>query len=213
MKTMILAFPLMFSTLSVPTQAQSEWWKMGSEKKKPAATASNPASKPNAGTDDKSGDIKQRIKGFKNSGRFSVRYDKFRDSTLVSVGPFFIGGTKAYVMSGFQLEMSAHFFWNTEQQSQHVYLRFKSTSRDWKFLKDSELLALVDGERMRFGEGERDSDIGRRRVSESMIYTVPTDLFVRLGKAASAELKLGRIELALKDEHKEAFRDLLSLMR
>jgi hypothetical protein len=64
---------------------------------------------------------------------------------------------------------------------------------------------------MEFGEGDRDSDIRRGGVSESMIYSIPIERFLKMGQATSTELKIGRVELTLKDEHKEAFRDLYSL--
>lgn len=157
-------------------------------------------------------DLESKIKTFRNSKRFSVKYDKFRDDTHVSVGPFFVGGTKAYVWRGLKLEMSAHIFLD-RQPVKYVYLRFASHTRDWTFLKNSEMLALVDGERMQFGEGERDSDIRRGGVSESLVYSIPLEQFAKIGQATNAELKIGTVELALKDEHKEAFRDLLSLAR
>jgi hypothetical protein len=205
MKLLLTAILL---AMPISSQAQNDdWWKMASDKKK-ASTAPQPKG---STTESAAVDIKQRIKGFRNDRRFSVRYDKFRDDTLVSVGPFYVGGTKSYVVSGFQLEMTAYLFLDKEPVK-YLYIRFHSSSRDWTFLKNSELLALVDGERMQFGEGDRDSDVRRGGVSESMVYAIPVERFEKMGRATSAELKIGSVELTLKDEHKEAFRNLLSLM-
>jgi len=205
----VLAVPV-----AVSAQTNKDWWKMEADKKKSATATREPSQQtktmPTTSANPGSADIQQRIKNFRNSKRFSVRYDKFRNDTIVSVGPFFIGGTKSYVVRGFQLEMTAYLLLD-KGPIDHIYLRFDSSSRDWTFLKNSELLALVDGERMQFGEGDRDSDIRRGGVSESMIYPIPIERFLKMGQAASTELKIGRVELTLKDEHKEAFRDLVSL--
>lgn len=152
-----------------------------------------------------------RIKTFRNSGRFSARYDKFRDETRVQVGPFFVGGTGSYIMSGRQLEMSAVFFKSSGESVKTIYLLFQSRSNDWTFLKTRELLVLADGQRFLFGEAERDSDIRRGGVTERLAFDIPFEAFEKMSEAGVCELKVGPLELSLKDEHKEAFRDLLSL--
>lgn len=157
-------------------------------------------------------DLESKIKTFRNNKRFSVKYDKFRDDTHLSVGPFFVGGTKAYIGRGFQLEMSAHIFLQ-KKPAKDVYLQFTAKGRNWTFLKNSEMFVLVDGERMQYGEGDLDSEIRRGGVRESVVFQIPADQFLKLSQATSAELKIGNVELTLKDEHKEAFRDLLSLSK
>jgi len=157
--------------------------------------------------------LTQRIKTFRNNKRFSVKYDKFRDETILKVGPFFVGGTKAYIMSGRQLEMSAAFVKSPGKMVTTIYLLFKSKSSDWTFLKSRGLYVLADGERLSFGEGDRDSRIRGPGVSETLVFDIPIEAFSRISKANSSELKIGPLELTLKDEHKEAFRDLVSLSR
>jgi len=155
--------------------------------------------------------LKQKIKTFRNSGRFSVKYDRFEDRTYVRVGPFFVGGTKAYFMRGFELNMYAVLV-KDKQPRQSIYLIFETQSRDWKLLKTRELYVLMDGERQTFGEGVRDSDVGGYYVQEQIAYLIPADTFAKMAQAKKSELRIGTIELVLKDEHKEAFRDLLSLL-
>ena len=157
--------------------------------------------------------VKRDPDTFRNRRRFSTRYDKFKDETHVSVGPFFIGGTKSYVWSGFQLEMTAHFFskGRITEQPTVFYLAFRSSSKEWQFLRSRELYALVDGERLALGEGDHDSDIRFGGVSELLIYQLSADVFYKLGTAHHVELKIGNMELTLKDEHLEAFRDLYSM--
>jgi hypothetical protein len=40
---------------------------------------------------------------------------------------------------------------------------------------------------------------------------VPKDVFVKLSQAKTIEMRLGRKEVKLKDEHTQAFRDLITL--
>lgn len=106
--------------------------------------------------------------------------------------------------------MSAHLF-IAKQSDPDAYLVFESTSRRWTFLKNQELYALVDGERLSLGEGEWDAELRYRRVSEGVAYKIPLNIMSRIAKANSAELLIGTQELKLKDEHQQAIRDLLSL--
>lgn len=157
-----------------------------------------------------------QIKTFRNHNRFSVKYDKFKDETTILVGPFFIGGTKAYFISGSKLYLYAAFSYPGQQRPASVkdfYLLFESRSRDWKFLRTRDIYAVADGERFTLGEASRDADVGRRSVSEDLAFTVPAEVFAKFGKAEKLEVKLGTLELRLKDEHIEAFRDLYSLSR
>lgn len=157
--------------------------------------------------------LESKIKTFRNHSRFSVKYDKFKDRTVVDVGPFVVGGDMKYALSGSRLYMTGRFSRSgSEGKSPATFsLWFRATGRDWEFLKTRNLYALIDGTRFDLGEGKYDADLRRRNVSESLGFPVPVDVFQKLGAAKSAELKIGRIELTLKDEHKEAFRDLLSL--
>jgi len=101
-----------------------------------------------------------------------------------------------------------------------------SYSQDWLFLREEsrELYAIIDGERVRFGIGERESDIptgfaaglatlgtGRVMVHERLMYKLSREDFSKLANSKSVELKVGNYEFKLKDEHQQAFRDLMSL--
>jgi hypothetical protein len=100
-----------------------------------------------------------------------------------------------------------------ELLSEDFALLFRSRSKEWQFLKNHEMYMLIDGDRVSLGEAEYDGDIERSGVSEFMGYLIPRDLFERLSSARQVELKIGRWEVALKDEHLQAFRDLLSLTK
>jgi hypothetical protein len=159
--------------------------------------------------------LEDKIKGFRNSKRFTVNYDKFKDASRVDVGPFDVGdsirSTRIY-----SLKMTARFFYTGRDPhgpDQDFALLFRSRSGEWQFLKNHELNMLIDGERVSIGEAEYDGDIERSGVSEFMGYLIPPDVFKRLASARQVEFKIGRWEVALKDEHLQALRDLLSLTK
>src|SRR5438128_1767360 len=98
-------------------------------------------------------DLKQRIKRFKNSGRFSVSYDKFKDETDVSVGPFAVSPVKSSVLG-----MDAEFVFGgqtVQEEVTAIFLVFSSYSAfrsgEWTFVDHRDLYAIVDGERMELG--------------------------------------------------------------
>lgn len=159
-------------------------------------------------------DFKLKIKGFKNNKRFAVDYDKFKDQTRIAVGTFSVGGDGTYIMSGAMLSMGAYFFFNGKElkdEVAHYILYFNSSSTDWRFLRDSRLYALVDGERFELGEGTRRSEVRRGGVTEQLLYKLPAETFKKFADAKLVEFRVGAVELKLKDEHMIAFRDLQSL--
>ena len=119
-----------------------------------------------------------------------------------------------YVLTSFELKMSAFFFHKgsvVSESAEDFYLVFSARGKDWRFLRSRDLYAIVDGERMELGEGERDSDVKLGSVSEMLIYRLSPDQFYKIATGHSVDLKIGRLERSLKDEHLEAFRDLYSL--
>lgn len=159
-------------------------------------------------------DLKQRIKTFKNSGRFSIRYDKFKDITDVSVGPFAISPVKGSVL-GMNAEFS--FAGQTVQEDVSVVsLVFSSYSAfrgaGWTFVDHRDLYGIIDGERLELGEGAWKSHIGNLS-SEELVFTLPIATLRKIAEAKTVELKVGLVELKLKEEHLIAFRDLLSLTK
>jgi hypothetical protein len=157
-------------------------------------------------------DLKQRTKTFRNSKRFAIEYDKFKDETLAHVGPFAISS------KGGMVGLYGRFLFRGQSVQTPVetfYLGIIRYGRQWQFLDTDKVYILVDGERYAL-DAARGSRLGNSRayLTEEWL-TVPIDfrLFQKLGTAKSAELKAGSIEAKLKDEHLEAFRDLLSLAR
>src|SRR5688572_9736070 len=78
----------------------------------------------------------------KHKSRISSSYDKFKDETIVRVGPYVLTGTMDYVMTSSQFFMMGTFTFTGQQQEKRVpnaTIAFLSKSKDWKFLKDRSL--------------------------------------------------------------------------
>ena len=152
--------------------------------------------------------IKQKIKTFRNSKRFIVKYDKFKNRTWVSV--WFATGSK----SGGGLSGEVSFQGEEPEGKADYFFAIASYSGNWRYLdkSDRELYAIIDGERMQLGIGDRDSSImPGASVREDITFKLDAETFAKLANSKSVELKVGLIEFKLKDEHQEAFRDLISL--
>jgi hypothetical protein len=157
---------------------------------------------------DQTDDLQHRAKAFRNNKKFKVEYDRFKDETRVSVG-WFIPDSRT-------VEIEAYYFFKGKQPTETVaeiyfVLRTYSRSGDWRFLNNRTLYGTVDGERLDFGEGRRSSHIEPHILSESLRFSIPTEMFKRIASAKSAEFKIAAVEFALNGEHLAAFRDLISL--
>jgi hypothetical protein len=84
---------------------------------------------------------------------------------------------------------------------------------------DRTLYAIIDGERQELGIGIREvqdergfvAAMGGVRKSERLSFPMERDVFARIAKAKIVEMKIAQFEFKLKDEHRQAFRDLMSL--
>lgn len=157
----------------------------------------------------------EKIKTFKNNKRFDVRYDRFKDRTHITTGPFFI--------RDLSFQMSATFYFEGATQKEPVktvWLLFDSTTSDWQFLDYRELFVIADSQRLELGQGVRSGKVNpsysrysRVTVSERLGFELPLATFEKIANAKTVDLRVGRYEITLKDEHLIAFRDLLSLQQ
>lgn len=153
--------------------------------------------------------LKERTKTFRNNKRFSVEYDRFKNLTHISVGPFRV---EDGLVSGLSVEAWFTFKGTTRPaETTTVYLTVSRYGSGWAFLDDRRLLAIIDGQRLDFGEGDRESSVRRGGVSEALYYDMPFERFEQVANAKSVEMRIASKEFTLKDEHREAFRDLISL--
>lgn len=151
---------------------------------------------------------------FKHKAKIKTKYDRFEDQTTV-----YIEGKR--VLGGFlsDLTMGASISYRGQKASlpKDVLIFFKSSNtEDWRFLHDveRELYVLADGERLPLGTMTRtDSTVlTGGRVSEEIGTLISSEQFLKIIQARKVEMKLGRYQFELKEEHLEALRDLASRM-
>ncbi len=171
--------------------------------------------------------FKQRIKKFKNSELFIIKYDKAKDYTGIAVGPFavstkgeaFLAGTGMSFIAGFEFKGQV-----MKDGAERFYIRFVSSSNSWRFLENRNLSALIDGERLALGTTEHVGKVGTRvgglmgglgsgnsYVIEQLIYILTPEVLSKLANGKSVDMQVGTYELKLKKEQQQALRDLLSL--
>src|SRR5687767_12098612 len=93
-------------------------------------------------------DLKAKTKTFRNSKRFSVEYDKFKDQSIVSVGPFATSSQSKGTRGMFGV-YARFLFQGPEVKSpvKTFYLGIVCYGRDWQFLNTERVYLLIDGER------------------------------------------------------------------
>lgn len=172
--------------------------------------------------------LEEQTKKFDKHRYYQIRYDKFDDQTyvkfvgfnLTSTGESFaeaLGKSMGGMGSGSSLSylmLGAGFIFKTDtlkENQQDFFIYFIYSGDRWKFLKNTNLIMLIDGERVQFGEGEADRDVTRNGVQEIIGFAVNKDTMVKLGKAKTVELKIGNVVKKLKDEHFEMFQNIVKL--
>ncbi len=147
---------------------------------------------------------------FNHKAKIESKYDRFEDETHVRL-------ESKRVLGGFMedVKMGASFFYKGQKLSTPEYfiILFVSDTKGWRFLDEAqrELVALADGQRISIGTLDRDSKVRSGGwVSEIMVKEVPYETFLKIVNAKKVEMKLGRYEFELKEEHLEALRDLAS---
>lgn len=138
-----------------------------------------------------------------------TKYDKFKDETTVLIGPDYVD-----VKNGGRLEIAAYFSYKGQDKTNKLIigLAFYSSSRNWRFIDDDHLIAIVDGERLDLGiPVSNERQLARRvGVDESLAFSLTREQFRKLGHASKVEMQLGRVEFRLKDKF---LRDLKELNR
>lgn len=136
------------------------------------------------------------------------KYDKFKDITSVNI---ILKLNQHYS----NLSIGAFFLYKGSQVEtpSHLTLRFVSNSKDWKYLRNSKIIFLVDGKRIDLGEMKRDGRVGSGYVLEFLTKIISTDTFLEIINGSDVEGKLFTTEFKLTEEQLEAFRDFASRMQ
>ncbi len=169
--------------------------------------------------------IKKQKRKFKNKSQYIVKYDKFEDITLVRYTGFQMLGAFESVAIGMtqsrgrttlpSLLFGSGFFFETENLSDPIIddfaMFFTWNGSRWLFLYNSKLIALADGERIRFGEGVRSSRINLGGLKETVYFKASREQLTKLANAKKLEIKVGSVVRKLKRKHQMMLKNMLAL--
>jgi hypothetical protein len=131
-----------------------------------------------------------------------VHYDRFKDETSVGVSTSLESQTVEIPFARMQeflimLAGVTHRGRLLTAVPASVRLAFQSQARSWRFAEGDELLSIIDGERINFGRMSYSrQNLGVGHV-ETMRLDVPTRTFMKLARATTVELRIGRKEVLL----------------
>jgi hypothetical protein len=167
--------------------------------------------------------IQEKIKNLKKSRLYSAEYDKFEDKTIVNVK--FNVKDEMFKLSDvfdknpadiYGIDFFASFIFNgkeLEKDVENVVIGFSAISRKSRWLDKKSAIAIVDAERIRFGEGKHHFEIrevGTR--NEILSWTETKDAFEKIANAKSFEIRVGNDEIVFKSSHLNLLKNFLSLM-
>ena len=140
-----------------------------------------------------------------------AQYDHIRGVTDVSTIVFIrTGGMFGHPV---QLDLRAmHPDTVLRQPLADVYLLFQSESstetQGWQFLRDHDLILLLDGSTRLTLPGVRESDVGTMFLKENIAFQIPTSDMLKVGNATKVEGRLGTWDFTLKPNEIEKFREM-----
>ncbi|HEX8286742.1 MAG TPA: hypothetical protein VF556_02030 [Pyrinomonadaceae bacterium] len=161
--------------------------------------------------------LRDKINTFKYKNAYKVEYDKTQNRTLVEFGELPVnrtGGTEMRVKTVF---IGASFSFEGEAVPDNVEtfnLYFQSFCPRWCFLESHSLIFSAGNERIDLGNGSFNGVVGHGHgedVTETMIYTISRAELEKIAKAGKSELQLGNFVSVLRDDHKQALKNMLEL--
>lgn len=172
-------------------------------------------------------ELKKQKKPFKHDNQYVIHYDKFEDESRVQCVGFNLigfGENLAEVLAGgiggrrgnvsvLMLGSGFGFKGDTlKEEPSDYYLYFYYSGEQWKFLRNTKLIALLDGEtRIQFGEGEAIRNIGYGGVTEIIGFKVTKEQLLQMANAKLVEIKIGSYVKPLKKEYQEMFANIVKL--
>lgn len=165
----------------------------------------------NAQTSDPAKDL-QRLVLTPDSPPLIRIYDRFEDRTRYWTEP---------VLVGRGLDLTATFSYRGKGAGHAVDmlgLVFSSKSTDWRYLKDSRLYCLIDGQSLDVGSAlGRDSNVktgsNSVRVEETLIFHVSYQTLEKIAKVKRLEMRLGSTELYSTSEFQDRLKVLLDKVK
>lgn len=139
-----------------------------------------------------------------------TEYDKFKDQTAVNMGPM-----QLISSSPGRLELALLFTYDGKVLSlpqEDVAIQFISTASERLFSSNHILLALLDGERLRFGEMKYDVRASGNSYVETMFMVIDRNTLLTVANSKKAEFELGHVELSLSDTQLALLRKFAQMM-
>lgn len=171
-----------------------------------AATASGQTPSPTPQSSPTSAEAKRT---FKHSETIEDKYDRFKDSTTVSV-TMQLMGVKTNGLAMLLSDSYAGQGANRKPPTGNVLLSFVSAGDESHYKLFHSLIFLADDERIRMGDGVFIDLPLSYRVVESVTFGLPRDTLRKLASAKKIEFQLGPTEFTFSDSQLEAIRDFES---
>lgn len=163
----------------------------------------------------------------KSSGRINVKYDKSKDTTTVTLKPIALSGLAQERRAApniplHQTDMEAFFTFPGQQPAkpvESVTLRFRVTSGNYFLLRDQPIGVALDrenkekGRAIQLGTAKYSSNLKFNSVYEEYLtLIVPAEALRKVAAADTIEVYLGPIGYQLKENQRDALRELVSRM-
>jgi len=175
-------------------------------------------------TNSKSGRTKEKfnelISQFPNKEKYSIEYDKFKDTTVIR-SPHANLNKRTEILQS--LYISAAFVFSTDtmkENEDYFVVFFSAVGNKWSFIPNKNLYVLVGGKRLNLGEGDHDGELDRSRtvrsprdirVTESVKFVLSREVFEQIVNSEKVEMKLGEVEFELTSEAIQTLKNLLAL--
>lgn len=150
--------------------------------------------------------LPERAKTFRNSDKFEVSYDRFKNQTRVTVN-----GLILKAKPRLEMRFYASFTGTRPYYARNMVLTFYTTENPSRLRYHRDLEVITDGKRSRF---ERGTWLGRQmpKPTETLTFAITLEEANDMATADSTEIRVGMVEVVLTSEHKEALRDFLDLL-
>jgi hypothetical protein len=119
------------------------------------------------------------------------KYDKFKNHSLLITNSFAAKRSNCKRGCGEPLFVSAWFIQKPGKAPDFVFFRFRSISKEWRFLRAREFNLLADGRPYNLGMAEHEGNVGLYSVSEVLNVPVDPFEFLEIANAGIIEARLG----------------------
>jgi hypothetical protein len=140
-----------------------------------------------------------------------IEYDQKKDLTQISLNPIVLASRK---FEELRLGAVASYQGKVKVKPKEIVLIFLSLSANEinKYESARKLTLIADGKRISVGETQHSKQVQQGLFIESMMISIPTELFLRISWSKALTVKLGFTEVELSPVHITALRAAASYM-